>query len=76
MNPASITTVGLSVKYTTNRKFFANLLTTPEFMAMLAKDVAEIEQNQNKKMKYCEDVVMDEDILEEFYDKEVDPSKL
>lgn len=76
VNYPSKTTVGLATKFTANRKFFANMITTTAFKEMLSKDAEEIWNNLIKKLKYCDEVVMDQELLKEFYDREVDPSKI
>lgn len=70
------TTVGTSPKLISNRKFFANLVATTEFQQMLDKDVNSIRIDLIRKMKYCDSVVMDQDILNDFYDREVDQTKM
>lgn len=52
------------------------MITTTAFKEMLSKDAEEIWNNLIKKLKYCDEVVMDQELLKEFYDREVDPSKI
>ncbi|KPJ19516.1 hypothetical protein RR48_11143 [Papilio machaon] len=70
------TTVGSSPDFTSNRKFFANLISTPAFKEMLAKDTREIRMSYYLKMKYCDVAVLDQQILRDFYDHEVDQTKV
>ncbi|XP_022825574.1 uncharacterized protein LOC111355753 [Spodoptera litura] len=76
VNYPSKTTVGFAPKFTSNRKFFANMISTPEFRNTLARDEEELRQDLIKKMKYCDVVVMDQDLLPALYDREVDQSKM
>lgn len=43
---------------------------------MLAKDEEALRKNLVKKLKYCDEAVMDPSILQDFYDREVDQSKI
>lgn len=70
------TTVGLAHKYTSNRKFFANLIYHKAFKTMLQEDENKLQRDVIKKYEYCDNVVMDQNILKNFYDREVDQSKL
>lgn len=70
------TTVGLAHKYTSNRKFFANLIYHKAFKAMLQEDESKLQRDIIKKLEYCDNVVMDQNMLKDFYDREVDQSKL
>lgn len=71
------TTVGFPPKYvTTNRKFFANLISTKYYKAMIRQDERTVKKNLIKKLEYCDEMIMDENMLKEFYDREVDQSKL
>ncbi|CAK1598836.1 unnamed protein product [Parnassius mnemosyne] len=70
------TTVGFNPKYSSNRKFFANMISTPAFKEILTKDVYEMRIGYLKKMKYCDEAIMDQQILKDFYDREVDQSKV
>ncbi|CAH2071222.1 unnamed protein product, partial [Iphiclides podalirius] len=54
------TTVGISPKYTSNRKFFANLMNTPAFKEILAKDINKMRLDFYKKLKYCDEATMDQ----------------
>ncbi|XP_050562370.1 uncharacterized protein LOC118268142 [Spodoptera frugiperda] len=76
VNYPSKTTVGFAPKFTSNRKFFANMISTPEFRNTLAKDEEELRQDLIRKMKFCDSVVMDQDLLQALYDREVDQSKM
>lgn len=76
INYPAKTTVGIGVKFTNNRRYFANLISTPQFKEMLAKDEEALRNGFIEKMKYCNDVIMDKEILNDFYDREVDQSKL
>lgn len=69
------TTVGFAPKFTTNRKFFANLISTPAFKEILAKDEIELRKNLVKKMQFCDSAVMNQDLLQDMYDREVDQAK-
>lgn len=68
--------MGFAPRFTSNRKFFANLLSTPEFKNMVETDEKELRQNLINKMKYCDSVVMDEGLLQTMYDREVDQTKM
>ncbi|XP_068631364.1 uncharacterized protein [Battus philenor] len=70
------TTVGSSPKFTSNRKFFANLINTPGFKETLAKDVWEMRMAFYNKMKYCDEAILDQQVLKDFYDHEVDQTKV
>lgn len=70
------TTVGLAHKYTSNRKFFANLISHKAFKTMLQEDEAKLQRDIIKKLEYCDNAVMDQNMLKDFYDREVDQSKL
>ncbi|KAF9414107.1 hypothetical protein HW555_007866 [Spodoptera exigua] len=72
----SKTTVGFLPKFTSNRRFFANMISTPEFRNALAKDEEELRADLMRKMRYCDSVVMDQDLLLALYDREVDQSKM
>ncbi|KAJ8727598.1 hypothetical protein PYW07_001717 [Mythimna separata] len=76
VNYPSITTVGYAPKFTSNRKFFANLLSSPEFKKVLEADEKELRKNMVMKMQYCDSLVMDENLLKPMYDREVDQTKL
>jgi hypothetical protein len=52
------------------------MLGTAAFKDMLANDDEELRKDFRKKMKYCDEAVMDPLILREFYDREVDQSKI
>ncbi|KAI8424381.1 hypothetical protein MSG28_002907 [Choristoneura fumiferana] len=69
------TTVGFAPKFTTNRKFFANLISTPAFKEILAKDEIELRKNLVKKLQFCDSAVMNQDLLRDLYDREVDQAK-
>lgn len=43
---------------------------------MLAKDEEEIRKDLVKKLQYCDMNVMDKELLKDFYDREVDQSKI
>lgn len=75
MNFPAKTTVGFAPKFTTNRKFFANLISTPAFKEILAKDEIELRKNLVKKMQFCDSAVMNQDLLQDMYDREVDQAK-
>lgn len=75
INRPARTTVGLAPKFTANRKFFANMITTSAFKEMLSKDEDEIWASLIKKIKYCDQVVMDQDILKEYFGRD-DPTKI
>lgn len=70
------TTVGFAPKFVTNRKFFANLISTKFFKSMIHQDEKAVLMNLVKKMEFCDEMIMDESMLQEFYDREVDQSKL
>lgn len=76
VNYPSKTTVGFAPKFTTNRKFFANMISTTAFKDMVAKDEEEIRRHFVGKLKYCDDVTMDENIIRDLYDREVDQGKI
>ncbi|KAJ8733262.1 hypothetical protein PYW08_001560 [Mythimna loreyi] len=76
VNYPSITTVGYAPRFTSNRKFFANMLNSPEFKSVLAADERQLKENMVMKMKYCDSVVMDEQLIKFMYDREVDQTKL
>lgn len=70
------TTVGFGPKFVTNRKFFANLISTKFYKTMINQDELTVKKNLVKKMEFCDEMIMDENMLKEFYDREVDQSKL
>lgn len=70
------TTVGLEHKYTSNRKFFANLISHKFFKAMVREDESKLQRDIIKKLEYCDEAVMDQKMLNDFYDREVDQSRL
>lgn len=70
------TTVGFAPKFVTNRKFFANLISTKFYKSMIREDEKVVKQNFVKKLEFCDEMIMDENMLKEFYDREVDQSKL
>ncbi|XP_053603635.1 uncharacterized protein LOC128671300 [Plodia interpunctella] len=72
VNYESKTTVGFAPKFTGNRRFFANMIGTPQFKNMLEEDEEQLRKSMVQKMKYCDEVVMDEELLKDFYDKEVE----
>ncbi|XP_045494496.1 uncharacterized protein LOC123693443 [Colias croceus] len=76
INTPSKTTVGVADKFTTNRKFFANMISTTAFKNMLATDVKELKKNMAKKLRYCDDSIMNQEILNEFYEREVDQTRM
>lgn len=76
INFPSKTTVGFAPKFTNNRKFFANLLSAPAFKEMLANDEDELKRDIIKKLQYCDQAIMDQDLLRDFYDREVDLTKI
>ncbi|XP_023942453.2 uncharacterized protein LOC112048973 [Bicyclus anynana] len=76
INDFSKTTVGYAPLFTSNRKFFANMLNTAAFKNMMEKDINTLHLNYLEKMKFCDESVMDQDSLRQFYDKEVDQTKL
>ncbi|CAB3257714.1 unnamed protein product [Arctia plantaginis] len=70
------TTIGLAPKFTSNRKYFANLISSIGFKTMLANDEEEIRRDKVRKLKYCDKVIMDVNVLKEFYDREIDLTKM
>ncbi|XP_045765502.1 uncharacterized protein LOC123867497 [Maniola jurtina] len=76
INAFSKTTVGYAPQFTGNRKFFANMINTAAFKNTLEKDVATIQRNFVEKMKFCDSSVMDTENLRQYYDREVDQTKL
>ncbi|CAB3257717.1 unnamed protein product [Arctia plantaginis] len=76
VNYPSKTTVGFAPKFTGNRKFFANMISTLGFKEMLANDEEDLRKDFVKKLRYCDNAVMDENIMPELYDREVDQSKI
>ncbi|XP_063392265.1 uncharacterized protein LOC134677767 [Cydia fagiglandana] len=65
------TTVGYAPKFTQNRRFFANLIGTPEFHRMLNKDLEKLRGSFVEKLKKCDSIVMDEHRLNEMLDRPV-----
>nr|XP_034829667.1 uncharacterized protein LOC117986853 [Maniola hyperantus] len=76
INAFSKTTVGYAPQFTGNRKFFANMINTATFKNVLEKDVATLQTNFVEKMKFCDSSVMDTESLRQYYDREVDQTKL
>ncbi|XP_039750091.1 uncharacterized protein LOC120626598 [Pararge aegeria] len=76
INAFSKTTVGYAPQFTSNRKFFANMINTAVFKNMLEKDVVTLQKNFLEKMKFCCSSVMNQDTLRQFYDREVDQTKI
>ncbi|CAH2105794.1 unnamed protein product [Euphydryas editha] len=76
VNAFSKTTVGYSPQFTANRKFFANMINTLAFKKMLTKDIKSLHQNILEKIQFCDQSVLTQDVLKQFYDREVDQTKL
>ncbi|XP_047022567.1 uncharacterized protein LOC124631963 [Helicoverpa zea] len=76
VNYPSKTTVGFAPKFTSNRRFFANMVSHPEFRNTLARDEEELRAAMIRKMRYCDSVVMDQELLQPMYEREVDQSKI
>ncbi|XP_045490059.1 uncharacterized protein LOC123690548 [Pieris rapae] len=70
INSPSKTTVGVGEKFTTNRKFFANMISTTAFKTMLDHDVKELKKDIVSKLKFCDDAIMNPDLLKDFYVRE------
>ncbi|RVE54053.1 hypothetical protein evm_001176 [Chilo suppressalis] len=60
VNYPSKTTVGIAPKFTSNRKFLANLLSTTAFKKMLAADEEELTKEFVRKLRYCDATIMDQ----------------
>ncbi|XP_026321973.1 uncharacterized protein LOC113231709 [Hyposmocoma kahamanoa] len=75
LSPAR-TTVGFAPKFIKNRKFFANLINTKFYKSMLQQDENTVKMNLIKKLEFCDEMIMDQNLLKEFYDREVDQTKL
>lgn len=43
---------------------------------MLQEDESKLQHDTIKKIQYCDNAVMDQNMLKDFYDREVDQSKL
>lgn len=71
----SRTTVGFAPKFIKNRKFFANLINTKFYKSMLHDDENTVKMNLIRKFEFCDEMIMDQNILKEFYDREVDQTK-
>lgn len=52
------------------------MISTVEFKNTLQTDEEELRHELIKKMKYCDAVVMDQDLLRDMYDREVDQTKM
>lgn len=76
INFPSKTTVGTAPKFTMNRKFFANMLSSAGFKQMVEEDEEALKKDLIKKLKYCDEATMDKELLKDFYDREVDQSKI
>ncbi|XP_047528901.1 uncharacterized protein LOC125065378 [Vanessa atalanta] len=76
INAFSKTTVGHAPQFTANRKFFANMISTPAFKKTLMKDIRVLQNNLLEKIKFCDESVVNQDILKQLYDREVDQTKL
>lgn len=68
--------MGFAPKFTSNRKFFANMISTVEFKNTLQKDEEELRRGLIKKMRYCDSVIMDQEVMRDLYDREVDLTKM
>ncbi|XP_050343563.1 uncharacterized protein LOC126769055 [Nymphalis io] len=76
INAFSKTTVGHAPQFTANRKFFANMISAPAFKKILTKDVSVLQNNLLDKIKFCDESVVNQDVLKQMYDREVDQTKL
>ncbi|XP_061710982.1 uncharacterized protein LOC133520527 [Cydia pomonella] len=70
------TTVGYAPKFTSNRRFFANLIGTPEFHHMMDKDLVKLKENYIRKLKACDVIVMDEHLLDDMLDRAYETSMI
>lgn len=52
------------------------MISTTAFKTMLAHDVKEIKKNMVKKIIFCDDAVMKQDLLKDFYERETDQMRL
>lgn len=52
------------------------MISTRGFKDMLANDEEELRKDFVKKLRYCDNAVMDENLISELYDREVDQSKI
>ncbi|XP_046963475.1 uncharacterized protein LOC124532564 [Vanessa cardui] len=76
INAFSKTTVGHAPQFTANRKFFANMISAPAFKRTLMKDISVLQNNILEKIKFCDESVVNQDLLRQLYDREVDQTKL
>lgn len=52
------------------------MLSSAGFKQMVEEDEEALKKDLIKKLKYCDEATMDKELLKDFYDREVDQSKI